>query len=110
MLEAPWAPISGFMLGLLFYGGLWWTVRHAASFRRPALTVLGSALLRMAIVLGGFYAVAGADGWRLMLCLAGFLVARLAVTWATRLPAQPPTPGPAPTPRASTPAEARRAP
>jgi F1F0 ATPase subunit 2 len=106
MLDAPWAPISGFMLGLLFYGGLWWTVQHMAEFRRPALTVLGSALLRMAVVLGGFYGVAGADWLRLLLCLAGFLVARLAVTWATRRPAQPPTPAP-PT---STPAEVRRAP
>jgi hypothetical protein len=34
MLEAPWAPISGFMLGLLFYGGLWWT----ASTRWPVRT------------------------------------------------------------------------
>ena len=77
---------AGFVLGLLFYGGLWWTVRRAAVFRWPALAVLASALLRTAAVLGGFYAVAGSDWSRMLLCLVGFLLARLAVTWATRLP------------------------
>lgn len=86
MPEGLWAIAAGFVLGLLFYGGLWWTVRHAADFRRPALTVLGSALLRMGAALGGFFAVADGDWSRMLLCLLGFLLARLAVTWATRPP------------------------
>ena len=86
MADAPWAIAAGFVLGLLFYGGLWWTVRQVTAQRRPALSVLGSALLRMAAVLGGFHWVAGGEWSRLLLCLSGFLLARLAVTWATRLP------------------------
>ena len=89
LLWAPWALAAGFGLGLLFYGGLWWTVRHLADFRRPALMLLGGALLRMGAVLGGLYAVAGGEWSRLLLGLLGFLVARLAVTWATRLPPSP---------------------
>ena len=89
LLWAPWAWVAGFGLGLLFYGGLWWTVRHLADFRRPALMLLGGALLRMGAVLGGLYAVAGGEWRRLLLGLLGFLVARLAVTWTTRLPASP---------------------
>lgn len=89
---------AGLVLGLVFYGGLWWTVRHAAEFRRPALALLVSALLRMATVLGGFYAVANGEWSRILLCLLGFVLARLAVTWATRLPST------------STPAQARDAP
>jgi F1F0 ATPase subunit 2 len=101
---ASGAIAAGFVLGALFYGGLWWTVRHAADFHRPALIVLGSALLRMAAAWGGFYAVAGGEWSRVLLCLLGFLVARLAVTWATRLPA------PSPSPSAPTPTQARHAP
>lgn len=86
MLDTLSAIAAGFGLGLLFFGGLWWTVRHAAGFRHPALTVLGSALLRMAVVTGGFLAVAGGEWSRVLLCLFGFLLARLVVTWATRLP------------------------
>ena len=86
MLDTLWAIAAGFVLGLLFYGGLWWTVQHAAAFRRPALTLLGSALLRIAAVMGGLYLVAGGEWSRTLLCLMGLLIARLAVTWATRLP------------------------
>ncbi|MEO8279622.1 MAG: ATP synthase subunit I [Ideonella sp.] len=86
MPEMLWVIAAGFALGVLFYGGLWWTVRHAGDLRRPALTLLGSALLRMASALGGFYWVAGAEWSRWLLCLLGFLLARLTVTWATRLP------------------------
>lgn len=91
MPTAITAMAAGIGLGLLFYGGLWWTVRHAADFRRPALALLGSALLRFGVVLGGLYLV-GAGVWsRMLLVLLGVLLARLAVTWVTREPA-PPTP------------------
>ncbi len=79
--------LAGVMLGTLFYGGLWWTVRRAATFGRPALSVLGSALLRMSVALGGFYLVGRGDWLRLLLCLLGFMLARAVVTWLTRLPA-----------------------
>ncbi|MEO5695715.1 MAG: ATP synthase subunit I [Burkholderiaceae bacterium] len=76
--------IAGAALGVVFFGGLWWTVRRGASSAHPALWFLGSLLLRMAIVLAGFYAVAGTHWQRLLLCLLGFALARLAVTRATR--------------------------
>jgi len=36
--------------------------------------------------LAGFYFVGGGHWERLLLCLLGFVVARLIVTWLTRLP------------------------
>jgi F1F0 ATPase subunit 2 len=71
---------AGAALGLLFYAGLWWTVRRAATFRRPGPSVLASLLLRMGVTLGGFHLVGGGDWLRLLLCLAGFVLARAAVT------------------------------
>jgi F1F0 ATPase subunit 2 len=85
-LGSALAVLAGAALGLVFYAGLWWTVRRAATFRRPGLSVLASLLLRMSIALGGFYVVAGSDWARLLLCLAGFVLARAAVSWLTRLP------------------------
>ena len=85
-LAAAMAVVAGAALGGAFYAGLWWTVRRAATFRHPGLSVLTSLLLRMAITLGGFYLVADGDWARLLLCLVGFLLARVAVTWLTRLP------------------------
>jgi F1F0 ATPase subunit 2 len=77
---------TGAALGAIYFGGLWWTVRHATSFRRPVLSMLLSVLLRISATLGGFYLVAGGSWRRLLLCLLGFVVARVAVTWLTRLP------------------------
>lgn len=76
--------VAGMGIGAIFFGGLWWTVRRGVSSQRPALLFLGSMLLRMAIALSGFYFVSGGHWERLLLCLLGFVVARLVVTWLTR--------------------------
>ena len=47
------------VLGAVFFGGLWWTVRKGVSSTQPALWFFGSLLLRMSIVLAGFYFVGG---------------------------------------------------
>lgn len=85
-LRSVMAVLAGFALGLVFYVGLWWTVGRVATFRRPMQSILTSILLRMSVALGGFYAVADGDWTRLLFCLMGFLLARAAVTWHTRLP------------------------
>ena len=79
---------SGVLLGAVFFGGLWWTVVRGVTSRRPALWFIGSKLLRMGIALGGFYLVGGGSWQRWLLCLLGFVLARL-VTWRLiRSPAQ----------------------
>jgi F1F0 ATPase subunit 2 len=76
--------VTGVLLGAIFFGGLWWTVRRGVSSKQPALWFFGSLLVRMSATLVGFYLV-GAGHWeRLMLCLLGFVIARLAVTCLTR--------------------------
>lgn len=81
------AGLAGAALGLLFFGGLWWTVRRAAASPRPALWFGPSLLLRMAGVVGGFYLVGAGQWTRLAACLAGFVLARGALLWLTRAPA-----------------------
>jgi F1F0 ATPase subunit 2 len=80
----------GVVLGLLFFCGLWWTVRKCLSSDRAGAWMLGSLLLRMGIALGGFYLVSNGQLKPLLACLAGFFSARLAVTWLTRVPAVDP--------------------
>ena len=74
------ALITGVVLGTMFFGGLWWTVRQGVSAERPALWFLGSLLVRTGIVLAGFYVVAGGHWERLLLCLLGFIIAHVIVT------------------------------
>lgn len=74
---------AGVLLGALFFGGLWWTLRKGLSSTRPALWVLGNLLLRYGIVLTGFFLAGGGQWQRLLACLSGFIMARLIVTRLT---------------------------
>ncbi len=78
------ALLAGLVLGAIFFGGLWWTVRKSLASQRPALWILGSLMLRMGITMTGFYFVADGHWERLLLCLLGFILARLLVIGLTR--------------------------
>jgi F1F0 ATPase subunit 2 len=80
---------AGLLFGALFFGGLWWTVIMSVSSPRPALWFFTSMLLRMSVTLPGFYFVGGSDWRRWLVCLLGFVLARLAVKWQTRPPVEP---------------------
>ncbi len=90
LIAAPLDPmiagLAGVGLGLVFFGGLWWTVRRMATFRWPALGVLASLLLRMTITLVGFRLAAGDDWVLFVLCMVGFVLARVVVSSLTRPP------------------------
>jgi F1F0 ATPase subunit 2 len=83
------ALLAGVLLGAIFFGGLWWTIRKGFASTRPALWFVGSMLLRTSIALAGFYFMAR-DHWeRLLVCLLGFVMARLVVTRLTRTAEKP---------------------
>jgi F1F0 ATPase subunit 2 len=82
MLLVAW--VAGTLLGAFFFGGLWWTIRKGISSDWAAAWFLGSLLLRMSITLVGFYVVYAGQWRRLALCLIGFVMARLLITWLTR--------------------------
>jgi F1F0 ATPase subunit 2 len=89
------AAVAGILLGVIFFGGLYLTVRKGVSSRSPALWFFGSLVVRMGISLAGFYFVSNGSWQRLIACLLGFVAARVVVTWLTR-PAGPqasPPPG-----------------
>ena len=84
------ALVAGLLLGMIFFGGLWWTVRKGVFSKSPALWFLGSMLLRMSLVLAGFYFVGHGDWERLVSCLLGFIIARFIVMQLTRTPIEHP--------------------
>lgn len=81
------AAAGGVVLGAFFFGGLMATVRRLPASPHPARLVLTSAMLRMAVLLGGIWLIGGADWRRYAAALAGVLVARTALIWCG-------TPGP----------------
>lgn len=79
------ALLEGALLGVLFFAGLWWTVRQLDSAKHVALLFLGSMIVRTGIVVLGFYFLL-ADNWQhLVAGLVGFVIARILITRLTRL-------------------------
>jgi F1F0 ATPase subunit 2 len=89
MLTLLLAWVAGVLLGAMFFGGLWWTVRKGLSSKHPAFWFFGSLLLRTSIAMAGFYFVSDGHWQRLLLCLLGFAMARLIVTRFTRVDEKP---------------------
>jgi len=74
---------AGFLLGGIFYGGLWWTVQRGLVSKHPAVWFFASFWLRLGMAMAGFYGIAHDDWRRMLLCVAGFILARFAITRLT---------------------------
>ena len=81
-LILPWT--AGVLLGAIFFGGLWWTVRKGLTSEHPAMWFFVSQLSRMSVAVTGFYFVAGGQLDRLLACLVGFICARIVVARVTQ--------------------------
>ena len=75
--------IAGTAIGMVFFGGLWYTVKKLVQSKRPALLFLGSLILRIAITLTGFYFIAHDNWQRMLVCLLGFIASRFIVVHVT---------------------------
>jgi F1F0 ATPase subunit 2 len=67
-------------LGLLYFLGLWKTVRLLRTLHWTHLWLLVSLFLRLAILLYGFYWIGGGDWQRLVAALVGIILVRIVLT------------------------------
>lgn len=80
------ALFAGALIGLLFFGGLWWTVQKAMSSKHPGPLFAGSFLLRTVLTLAAFYLVGSGSWRRLLVCLIGFMLGRIVVKRFSQVP------------------------
>ena len=81
-MNAAWivaALLTGVVLGVVHFGGLWLTVRRLSTAQSPALLFLVSFLVRTAVVVAGFYLIMNGRWEPALACVAGFLLARTLV-------------------------------
>lgn len=76
--------VAGIVIGILFFGGLWWTTRKAVTSKKPAILFALSFIVRLSITILLFYVLSAGHWEELLICFAGFLVGRLIVALATR--------------------------
>lgn len=70
------AACLGMVLGGIYFGGLWLTLRSATRGRQPGLIMLTSLFLRLALVGAGLYFMADGHWQRYAAALPGLLLAR----------------------------------
>lgn len=77
--------LPGIVLGFFYFGSLWMTVRQLPTTAYPVRLFIGSFVSRTAVTLLGFYLVMNQQWQRALICLAGFIVARILLTrfWRT---------------------------
>ncbi len=92
LLSMAFSLVGGFAAGLVFFGGLWLTVRNLGTMKHPALVVFLSFFMRIALALGLIWWLSRGDIIHLALCLAGFLAARFVLIKAVRSSAPPDQP------------------
>jgi F1F0 ATPase subunit 2 len=74
------AAVTGVLLGLFYYGGLWWTVQQLQTNSRPALLFAASFLVRTAVVVAGFLLVSQGDWLLIVVALVPFILVRMVLT------------------------------
>jgi F1F0 ATPase subunit 2 len=79
IIKLLYALATGALTGIIFFGGLWWTVKKGTRSSRPALWFATSFLVRTTLAVTGFYFASNGHWQTLMSCLAGFLIARIFV-------------------------------
>lgn len=77
------ALLAGFLLGVFYFAGLWWTVRRLTVTHHVALFFISSLMFRLTVVVVGFWFILGNSWQHLLLGLLGFTLLRvLAVRFA----------------------------
>jgi F1F0 ATPase subunit 2 len=81
--------LAGIAIGVFFYGGLWFTVRHLVTTRHPVWLTLASFWGRTAVTLAAFLLVVNGRWENALAALAGFGLGRLLVSQLSRKGGQP---------------------
>ena len=81
---------GGVVLGLVFFGGLYWSVNKLPTVKYPGLLMAASMLVRMAILLTGLYFLMSGDIKNLLAAVVGVMVIKFVMI--ARVRQKPPAP------------------
>jgi F1F0 ATPase subunit 2 len=70
------AALAGILLGIIYFGGLWLTIQRMSQTDRPILLLMSSFVIRLGLVLAGFYLVSNGRLEFLAVSLITFFLTR----------------------------------
>lgn len=68
--------LIGLLLGVLYFGGLYFSTQKFSSVKRPALFMILSFVLRMGILIAGFYYLSKSGYKNILIGLLGVMLVR----------------------------------
>lgn len=71
--------LAGMALGAAYLAALWLTVRRLPRVQNPALWLIAGAALRLAILLPALLWIMDSQWQRLLACVLGFVLVRVAI-------------------------------
>ena len=74
------ALLGGLLTGLLYYGGLWWTLQRLADTQRPGLLLGMSFLARTVIALAALFWFTDLQLPQILVFMVAFVIMRLVLT------------------------------
>jgi F1F0 ATPase subunit 2 len=69
--------IGGILLGIIFFGGLYWSVNQLSKVRYPAVLMIVSILVRMGILLLGVYLLADNSIKNVLAVVVGIILVKV---------------------------------
>jgi F1F0 ATPase subunit 2 len=81
--------LVGVILSIVYFGGLWFTIQNMDRVKQPALLFTGSFLIRIMVVLAGFYLISDGRFDRLAASFVSFIIARQFVLKWAQAPEKP---------------------
>lgn len=67
----------GVILGIVFFGGLYWTIHKLTEVKQPGFLMIGSLIFRMALLLSVLYYVSRSGYKGILYALFGMLLVRI---------------------------------
>jgi F1F0 ATPase subunit 2 len=70
------AALAGIFLGILYFGGLWWTIQRISQSSQSVWLLAVSFILRTILIMGGFFVITNGKLERLAVSMLAFFVTR----------------------------------
>jgi F1F0 ATPase subunit 2 len=75
-LNLALSALAGAFLGILYFGGLWWTIQKISQAGQSVWLLAVSFILRTVLVIGGFFIITDGKLERLAISMLAFFVTR----------------------------------
>lgn len=85
--------LIGLILGIIYFGGLYYSTKKFTKVKRPALFMVLSFIIRMGILVVGFYYLTKTDYKNVLIALVGVILTRFIIIFKVKDPKSNSVPG-----------------